>query len=354
MSSYDSDEFTVTYDAEASNEDVEREDPAESHFEVIEDGNSVVEGIEISGSEEEMDTESEPEEDNNNLTGLEMPKRKVKEPAAVWKLAVKVQGGAQCKLCEKTFRSTQGNTTNIIGHMKSKHRDRPEVQILIKEQVAKKEKLKLKRLQTVKIWRKQPLITNFSVKRGIMDPLKKKKLDAALVKMTICMNRPFDDVENHHFRNVMFIAAPNYIVPSRRSHTANFDNEAVTVEEDLRKDITKDVVEAGHKTINITSDHGTSSDQFRTKKNALTVSRCDKNFLIKKDIVKMIVCKGSQTGEKIREDVKKWLVQGAGWKPDWTVNWVTDNESKQVNARLPGKHPRVGLPTTFTGYIELL
>ena len=74
MSSYDSDEFSVTFDAEASNEDVEREDPAESHFEVIEDGNSVVEGIEISGSEEEMDTESEPEEDNNNLTGLEMPK----------------------------------------------------------------------------------------------------------------------------------------------------------------------------------------------------------------------------------------------------------------------------------------
>ena len=47
----------------------------------------------------------------------------------------------------------------------------------------------------------------------------------------------------------------------------------------------------------------------------------------------------------IREDVKKWLVQGAGWKPDWTVNWVTDNEAKQVNARLPGKHP---------GFIEQL
>ena len=212
--------------------------------------------------------------------------------------------------------------------------------------------MKLKRLQKAKKMNdrgNQPLITNFSIKRGVMDPLKKRKLDAALVKMTICMNRPFDDVENHHFRNVLFIAEPNYIVPSRRRHTAHFDNEARTVEEDLKKDITKDVTEAGHKTINITSDHSTSADQFRTKKNALTVARCDQNFVIKKDIVKMIECEGSQTGERIRKDVKRWLVQGAGWQADWIVNWVTDNEAKQVNARMPGKHPVVGLPTTYTG-----
>ena len=79
--------------------------------------------------------------------------------------------------------------------------------------------------------------------------------------------------------------------------------------------------------------------QTRTKKNALTVARCDDSFVIKKDIVKMIQCEGSQTGERIRQDVKKWLVQGAGWEPGWTVNWVTDNEAKQVNARMPGKHP---------------
>ena len=68
----------------------------------------------------------------------------------------------------------------------------------------------------------------------------------------------------------------------------------------------------------------------------------------------MITCEGSQTGLKIRQDVKKWLVQGAGWKPDWIVNWVTDNESKQVNARHPGKHHEVGLPITYTGLISKL
>ena len=338
MSSYDFDEsqgsqFTVTMDSSDCDDDADRE-----------------EGMEGDDTNSEAEEDSE-EEDNNNLEGLQMPQRKRKEPAVVWKLADRVEGG---ELCKKIYTCAQGNTSNIYKHMVSTHRDREEVKMLIKEQTLRKEKLKLKRLQKEKkkLSRNQPLITNFSNRRGILDPLKKKRIDEALVKMSICMNRPFDDVENHHFRNLMFIAEPNYIVPSRRRHVANFDSEAVNVAEALKKDISKDVTEAGHKTINITSDHGTSSDQFRTKKNALTVARCDKNFNIKKDVVKMITCEGSQTGQKIREDVKKWLEQGAGWEPDWTVNWVTDNESKQVNARHPEKHHGVGLPTTYTGLIE--
>ena len=197
---------------------------------------------------------------------------------------------------------------------------------------------------------KQPSILNFSKRRGLMDPMKKKKLDAALVRMTIGMNRPFDDVENHYLREVLHVAEPNYLAPSRRTHTVHFDSEAVVVQLNLMKDIVKDVNEAGHKTINITSDHGTSSDQFRTKKNALTVARCTKDFIIKKDIVKMIKCEGSQTGQKIREDVKQALQEQAGWEAGWTVNWVTDNESKQVNARHPNKHPEVGLETNYTGF----
>ena len=335
---YDSDDFCVTMDEEGE----EQGEVGEEQGEVEEDDDVDNEN----GSEPEGMDEAT---DNNNL---EMPQRQIKKPAAVWNLAQRVEGGARCNLCEKTFKCDRGNTSNIMGHLRHKHRDRPEVQLFVKEQDAKKEKLKIKRLEKEKKTRSrgnQPLIRNFSVKRGIMDPLKKKKLDEALVRMTICMNRPFEDVENHHFRNVLFIAEPNYIVPSRRRHTFQFDEAALKVEDELKKDISKDVIEAGHKTINITSDHGTSSDQFRTKKNALTVARCDDSFVIKKDIVKMIQCEGSQTGERIRQDVKKWLVQGAGWEPGWTVNWVTDNEAKQVNARMPGKHPGVGLPTTYTG-----
>ena len=344
---FDSDQFSVTMDTE---EDLLREPhDSDGGMEVVSNTNAT--GIDIVVNEEN-NNEEESADDEDDDDGLEMPERKNKNPAAVWTLAKRVPGGAKCRICEKILKCSRSNTSNILGHLTSKHRDREEVKKLVKDQEAKKEVVKLKRLQKErkeKMNTSQSKITSFSVKRGVMDPLKKKKLDAALVQMTICMNRPFDDVENHFFRNVLHIAEPNYIVPSRRSHCLDFDKAALSVEEALKKDIIKDVTEAGHKTINITSDHGTSSDRFRTKKNALTVARCDKDFCIKKDILKMIECEGSQTGERIREDVKKWLVQSAGWQDNWTVNWVTDNEAKQVNARMPGKHAQVGLPTNYTG-----
>ena len=368
----DSDEFSVIIDEVRPN----ASDDYESGGEMIEDGEEQVEGVvrdteeiesgqrdteEIENGERdteeiqngERDTEEEAMEEmvepNNNA--LDMPLRKVKEPSAVWKVAERVGGGAKCNFCKKIYKCAQGSTTNIIAHMQSKHQSREEVKILVSEQRKKKQKITVKRCQTEKkrIENNQPLISNFSNRRGLMDVLKRKKLDSALVKMTICMNRPFSDVENFHFRNLLFIAEPNYIMPSRKRHTSNFDAEAVKVVDNLKNEIIKDVTEAGHKTICITSDHGTSSDQFRTKKNALTVARCDKDFVIKKDIIKMIKCDGSQTGKKIREDVKTELESKAGWKEDWSVNWTTDNEAKQVNARLPGKHPEVGLLTNYTG-----
>ena len=239
---YDSDEFSVTLEERAEHEDL---NPDESdsdgmgegdELEVFEDRNETV-GMELENrndAQEEMDPVLEVENNNGEENdGLEMPMRKIKNPSAVWKLAEKVEGGAKCKLCEKTLQCSRSNTTNIIGHLTIKHWDRAEVKQLIKEQDDKREKLKIKRLQKEKKKSNlgnQPLIKNFSVKRRMMDPLKKKKLDTALVKMTICMNRPFDDVENHFFRNVLFIAEPNYIVPSRRRHTALFDMEANAVE----------------------------------------------------------------------------------------------------------------------------
>ena len=151
MSFYDSDEFVVTND-EGDREVAVEVDSFRSELEVNEDGNSELEldeviddgnseleldeAIDDGSSEpdpesrrrseaEEMDAESESEEDNNNIAGLEMPKRKVKEPSAVWKLAERVQGGAQCKICKKVFKCGQGNTTNIFSHIKSTHKDRP-------------------------------------------------------------------------------------------------------------------------------------------------------------------------------------------------------------------------------------
>ena len=55
-----------------------------------------------------------------------------------------------------------------------------------------------------------------------MDPFKKKKLDEAIVKMTITMNKPFIDIENQFFRKILFVAEPNYLCPNKTRNTATF------------------------------------------------------------------------------------------------------------------------------------
>ena len=53
----------------------------------------------------------------------------------------------------------------------------------------------------------------------MIDPITEKRLDDALVKMTIMMNQPFADVEHHYFPQAFHIAEPKYIYPSRRKHS---------------------------------------------------------------------------------------------------------------------------------------
>ena len=122
------------------------------------------------------------------------------------------------------------------------------------------------------------------------------------------------------------------------------DTFAKNTRNTLIKEVAKDLSEVAVNTVQLTSDHGTSHDRFRSHKNVLTITRCTKDFETKTDLVSLISCDGSQTGEVIRTDVRK-----IGRDDSWHVDWVTDGESKQVNARAPGKHPRVGLKTYLCG-----
>ena len=142
---YDSDDFTITREGVYGQEEIEVESADDEVTpEAMEEGSDL-------GNIE----------NNNNL---EIPLRKTKVSSAVWNLAEKIEGGAKCNLCEKTIKCERGNTSNIMGHLMSKHRERPEVKLLVKEQEAKKEKLKLKRLKKKKSLCSQPLIKNFSVR----------------------------------------------------------------------------------------------------------------------------------------------------------------------------------------------
>ena len=195
----------------------------------------------------------------------------------------------------------------------------------------------------------QTHLSTFFKPRSLIDPIKQKKIDEALVNMTIMMNRPFNDVENHYFRALMFVAEPNYICPSAKKHTTKFDAMAVQVKEKLKKEITKDVTEAGHKTIVVISDHGKSGDKFQSKENAVVVARTNKDYVIKKDIVIMLKCTESQSGKQIRTEVKNALIERAGYDESWKVNWVTDGEKKQLNATDPTKHSELNMKITHRG-----
>ena len=240
----------------------------------------------VGEEDQEMDENVDASEDDDgelNNNGLSMPKRKRKDPAPVWKnCAVRLEGGkGKCNFCSKIFTCTDGSISTLVAHIKSKHSSLDAVKELIGDINKKKEGIelakKVKRLKQMKTG-KQASILSFTGRRGVIDPAKKRKLEEALVEMTVGMDRPFDDVENYYFRKVLFIAEPNFICPSRNRHTKNFDQTAIKVKEELKKDIVRDIMEAGHKTVSITSDHGTSSDVDKTKKNALTLARTTKNF----------------------------------------------------------------------------
>ena len=141
---------------------------------------------------------------------------------------------------------------------------------------------------------------------------------------------------------------PGYICSSRRTFTNKIKEFTAKTKIDLKKDITKDLGEVLDKVVHITSDHGTSGDRFRSHKNALTLSRCTKDLVIKTDTVEILRCEGSQIGKVIRTDIKEELDK-VGRQDNWIICWTTDGEAKQINARMRVNHPEVGMKTFHTG-----
>ena len=321
---------------------------------------------EMDDSDEDQDDEEQGEDQDGGVedtdTGrsvsdsvLVLPKRKVKDPSPIWnECGAKVYNesgcviGGKCNFCGKVYKSNTGNTSNLIRHVMIRHKDKAEVGRLSKERKILDAKRKSKKVEAEKKRKSIPTMLNFCHRKSYIDPVKKKKIDEAILKHIVMDNKPFSLVDSHSFRDMLFKAEPNYIVPSRFTITNAMKKEAKNVREVLKREIGVDI--APHKTINITSDHGTASDRFRTKKNALTVARCTSNFVIKRDTVDVITCIGSQTGKRIKEDVKNSLEKYAGLEDDWSVNWVTDNEKKQLNAKNPRKNREVPLNIKFTGH----
>ena len=272
-----------------------------------------------------------------------------KKKAAVWDCITELRsGGAQCNFCDKTFKMQDKSTSNAIRHLQSVHHDKQVVKDMVQRNQEQQVSRKRKREES-KSKNNQPSIANIFPRKGPIDKNKQKAIVEAIVKYLIKANRPFQDVEHYDFRNLLFTANSSFVCPSRTTITRRFDAMAEEVSKDLKNEVIKDVTDAGHKTIHIVTDHGTSSDVFRTKKNVVVASRTTLDFEIKTDTIALIKSDGNQTGFRIRCDVKDTLEDAVGMDPSWTVCWKTDGAANAVNARKPGAHGIVGLEIHFDG-----
>jgi hypothetical protein len=311
------------------------------------------------GGEEDDDDREEDDNEDEGGEGLVDPKRKSKDPSPVWAFGgIMVKGGAKCRVCGKVYRTTTRNTSNLVKHIISKHKNKPEGKMLKiemdKKRKRKDEAMKLKDAKKADQKKfSQSSMINFTRKAFQIDPLKKKRIEQAIMRHIVVENEPFSLVEKHSFRELMFAAEPAYICSSHTSVRTKFDAFAQDLKKDLKKELEKDLSEVDDKSVHITSDHGTSHDRFRSHKNVLTLARCTTDFEIKTDTIAVMKCDGSQTGDVIRQDVKNELDK-VGRDDSWIVNWVTDGEAKQISARTPGKHPRVGLRTHHTGNSKVI
>ena len=231
--------------------------PPEVVFEIEESDNE---------STEEEENDAEDEVNDGEEEADEIFQRKRKKESSVWKYGTKLKGGSKCNICGKIYKSKQGNTTNLISHIKTKHRDSEAAKELTKDlqedKEAKKEKLAKKAAEK----RQQCSLLNFVRRSGTLDKKKKEKITEAVADFIIEDTNNFEVVEKQAFRKMIFTCEPNYIVPSRRTITRRIDEKAESCKVLLKKEIFKDLENAGHKTISITCDEGTSSDRFKTRK----------------------------------------------------------------------------------------
>ena len=296
-------------------------------------------------ADDEDDTEN-----NSAVVPSVLDSKKRKYTGEVWNCLSRLQeGGGKCNYCEKKFPMKDGSTSNANRHLLSAHFNEEAVKVLDKSLKGKQEAKKQKIAEEKKKLASQPSLTSMIARKGPMDKIKKTKIDSSVVKWIIKTNKAFSVVDDPDFRRMMFEAQPNYICMSTNTVRNKFDKMSEDVSRDMKKEIIDDVTKAGHFTIHLMSDHGTSNDILKTKKNVLILSRTTEKMEIKTDTVAVIPSIGSQTGLQIRKDIKEAVTNEAGYDSSWTVCWVTDGAANVKNARKPGAHPSVEFPIHMDG-----
>ena len=298
----------------------------------------------------DTDNEEDDTENNSAVVPSILNSKKRKHTGEVWNCLSRLpEGGGKCNYCEKTFPMKLGSTSNANRHLLAAHFNEEAVKLLDKSLKGKQETKKQKIAEEKKKLASQPSLTSMIARKGPIDKIKKAKIDSSVIKWIIKTNKAFSVVDDPDFRRMMFEAQPNYVSMSANTVRNKFDKMSEDVSRDMKKEIIDDVTKAGHFTIHLMSDHGTSNDILKTKKNVLILSRTTEKMEIKTDTVAVIPSIGSQTGLQIRKDIKEAVTNEAGYDSSWTVCWVTDGAANVKNARKPGAHPSVEFPIHMDG-----
>ena len=291
---------------------------------------------------ESQDADADKNQNNYNL------KRKRTNQAPVWNCAEKTETGAKCSFCEKTWVIKDGSTSNVLRHLETCHREEENVKKMISDYDNMRKQKKQKREKERK--EAAPKLTSFGFtrKEGIDSKLK-DNIDKSIIKYLISSHRPFSDVNVPEFREMIFTANPGYLCLDRKTARRKFDKMADEVKDKLSKEIVADVSSRELKIISVISDHGTSQDTLRTKKNVVVVTWTSSNFELKIDTLGLIPSHGSQTSLQIKQDICNLLKTELDLDGSWRINWVTDGAANVVKARNPISYPSVGLHISHHG-----
>ena len=155
-------------------------------------------------------------------------------------------GGSKCTVCDQVFKRSQGNTSNLIKHILSVHKD---TKITKELKVAIKKKKLVDRMKAKKKNDSRKLTSSllpFINRQSKISSQKKEAMDKAIIHHIVLSNNPFSEVEEQSFRNVLFKAEPNYVAPSRTTVANWIEKTYINTKKLLRKEIVEHIGKTEH------------------------------------------------------------------------------------------------------------
>ena len=171
---------------------------------------------------EQDDTEHVDSDSSTNLV-VQVEGTAVKNRNVVWKYFRKVAGWdgvrVQCKVCDKTIKTTGRNTTNLLSYLKTTHSNKYfEVKQKVEEEQKKRTKsTKQRSSKTSQQNPSQATLTGIATSKAKLDTssVRYRRITQKIAGMMIHDFQPFAFVEDKGFTELMEQLDPRYDIPHR-------------------------------------------------------------------------------------------------------------------------------------------